>query len=639
MIRIDIEQRLSARQPVRLEEMYLPRFPELNAASESVLALILHEFAARRRHEPDLPLVDYLERFPKYRNELLRQIRTSDGRSHIQRNGGASSGADGAGLEPGKCLGSYELLARIGNGGMGTVFRARHQVLGKEFALKVLVEGRTNDPQAQARFLREIKAVGGLEHPNLVKASDAGEIRRILFLVTELLDGLNLAELTKQLGTWPVAAACEAMRQAASGLQHAHEKGWVHRDVKPSNPMLTRGGVVKVLDLGLVLLRGEANEEPLTQPGAGMMGTPAYVAPEQKDNSHRVDVQADLYSLGSTLYFLLTGKPPLFDAANPTHGLAKHRSDVPAELAMVVTRLLARRPEDRYATAAEVSAALAPFAGDVRLERLLDGEADVPSPAVSPSPQGSRSASPAALGKSTTPRLSRRQWLGMTGGLLTVGGFGTVTWWGLHRARTGAKAANGVSPDGLSIRALRVRRFADMGEKLIHYGELGRETFRTHFRDLVEVNAELSESAYAYLLAFNPTDKADDQIQLCCPNDKQSSPGPCQQLTYPPDGGRFSLSDGVGLQVFALVVSRQPLPAYEEWRSRAPAFTWKKTKATSGFVWRDDGRQLERLVGPDDNRGEVIASKEVAMLKELGHWLRSASQIEAVALVAFAVDR
>jgi serine/threonine protein kinase len=324
---------------------------------------------------------------------------------------------------------------------MGTAFRARHQVLGTEFALKVLLDGRARDPQARARFLREIKAVGGLEHPNLVKATDAGEIRGILFLVTELLDGMNLDELTKQLGSWHVAAACEAMRQAAVGLQHAHEKGWVHGDVKPSNLMLTRAGVVKVLDLGLALLRGEANEKLLTQPGAGMMGTLAYVAPEQTENSHQVDVQADLYSLGSTLFFLLAGRPPLRDAANPTQGLAQHRSDVPAELARVVTRLLARRPQGRYATAAEVAAALAPFVGEIRLERLLGGEAGLPLPAASPLPREALSLSPASFGKSTTPRLSRRQWLGISGGLLAVVGVGTVTWWWRP---------------GLTIRALQV---------------------------------------------------------------------------------------------------------------------------------------------------------------------------------------
>jgi serine/threonine protein kinase len=420
LIRIDIERRLSAGEPVRLEELYLPRFPELHAAPENVVALILHEFGVRRRQEPDLPLVDYLERFPRYRNELLGQVLTSDGRPIPQRDGGAPAGGSGgveeAALQPGKCLGSYELLARLGNGGMGTVFRARHQVLGTEFALKVLLGGRARDPQARARFLREVRAVGGLEHPNLAKATDAGEIGGILFLVTELLDGMNLKELTEQRGCWPVAAACEAMRQAAVGLQRAHEKGWVHGDVKPSNLLLTRAGVVKVLDLGLALLRGAADEALLTQPGAGMTGTPAHVAPEQTENSHQVDVQADLYSLGSTLFFLLAGRPPGRDAANPTLGLARHRSDVPAELARVVTGLLARRPQDRYATAAEVAAALAPFAGDIRLERLLGGESGVPSPAASPSPREALSLSPASFGKSTTPRLSRRQWLGISGG-------------------------------------------------------------------------------------------------------------------------------------------------------------------------------------------------------------------------------
>jgi serine/threonine protein kinase len=640
LIRIDIEQRINARQRVRLEEMYLPRFPELNVAPDRIVALIVHEFDVHRRYEPDLPLTDYLERFPTYRNEIPRQILTTDGQSNVQRNGQAppssSSRADRPALQAGDCLGCYELMEKIGNGGMGAVFRVRHQVLGKEFALKALHDGQAQDPQARTRFLREIKAVGGLEHPNLVRATYAGEVQGVLFLVTELLDGVNLEELTKQLGSWPVAAACEAIRQAALGLQHAHEKGWVHRDIKPSNLMLTTDGVLKVLDLGLALLRGDANEEPLTQPGAGMMGTLPYVAPEQKENSHQVDVQADLYSLGSTLFFLLAHRPPLRDAENPTRGLAKHRSDVPAELAIVLTRLLARRPQDRYATAGEVALVLAPFAGDIWLERLLGGETGGPSPAASPSSPEPGSASPVPFGKGTTRRLHRRKWLGVTGGLVALGGFAVVSWRRLHRGRTDGDTD---SPAELSLRALQLRRFADLGKNHTPYGELGRETFRTNFGDLVEVNAELSESAYAYLLAFNPTNKADDQIQLCWPEDKQSRPEPRQQLAYPPEGGRFCLNDGVGLQVFALVASRQPLPAYDEWRRQTPAFSWQRTKATSGFVWRGDGRQLERLVGPDDDRGEVIASKEVAILNELSRWLRSAPQVEAVTLVAFAVNQ
>jgi hypothetical protein len=184
LIRIDIERRLSTGEPVRPEEMYLPRFPELHAAPEKVVALILHELGVRRSHEPDLPLEEYLERFPRYRNELLRQVLTSAGRTITQRDGGApASGSDGAeetALQPGKCLGSYELLEKLGNGGMGTVFRARHQVLGKGFSLKVLLDGRAQDQQARARFLREIQAVGGLEHPNLVKATDAGEVGGVL---------------------------------------------------------------------------------------------------------------------------------------------------------------------------------------------------------------------------------------------------------------------------------------------------------------------------------------------------------------------------------------------------------------------------------------------------------------------------
>jgi serine/threonine protein kinase len=304
----------------------------------------------------------------------------------------------------GRLLGEYRLLERIGRGGMGQVFRALHLRLDKLVALKVLPSDRFGDPQAVARFEREMRAVGRLDHPNIVLARDAGEVDGIHFLVMELLDGVDLAALVRKSGPLDVAIACEMIRQAASGLQHAHERGLVHRDIKPSNVMLTTSGIVKLLDLGLALIRDPSSPQVATMDGA-MMGTTDYMAPEQWSDSHRVDIRADLYSLGCTLYVLLTGEPPFANATHPTTvakmtahlnepppSIRSRRGEVPEELVLILDRLLAKNPADRFATPGELAVALAPLASSEGLRRLLDPNrvesepesAPVPPPSTGP---------------------------------------------------------------------------------------------------------------------------------------------------------------------------------------------------------------------------------------------------------------
>jgi eukaryotic-like serine/threonine-protein kinase len=280
-------------------------------------------------------------------------------------------------------LGQYRLLEVLGRGGMGVVYKALHVRLHKEVALKLLPAARLCDAAA-ARFRRETTAAGSLRHPNVVEATDADEADGYLFLVMELLDGWDLARLVRAHGLLPVADACEAARQAALGLQAAHERGLVHRDVKPSNLLLTTAGVVKLLDLGLARLdRGPTGEDSLTDTGL-VIGTADYMAPEQAQDPHGVDIRADLYSLGCTLYRLLTGQPPFGGPAydSPTKKLSAHarapvpplpaqRRDVPPGLRAVLERLLAKDPADRFTTPAEVAEALAPFAAGAALAELL----------------------------------------------------------------------------------------------------------------------------------------------------------------------------------------------------------------------------------------------------------------------------
>ncbi len=285
-------------------------------------------------------------------------------------------------------LGEYRLLAKLGEGGMGAVYKALHTRLDKIVALKLLPERQETNDWAISRFEREMKAIGRLNHPNVIQAYDARQIGTTRFLVTEYVDGIDLGELLRRRGPLPLAAACELVRQAALGLQAAHELGLVHRDVKPSNLMLTRHGQVKVLDLGLARLQSSRVPPGELTSSGQIMGTADYMAPEQVSDSHRVDIRADIYSLGCTLYKLLTGEVlfggPEYESpfekmsaqvlkAPPP--LRRLRPDAPAALTAVVERMLAKKPADRYATPAEVAAVLGPLTAGNDLGALWDEEA------------------------------------------------------------------------------------------------------------------------------------------------------------------------------------------------------------------------------------------------------------------------
>ncbi|HEY1187496.1 MAG TPA: serine/threonine-protein kinase [Gemmata sp.] len=288
-------------------------------------------------------------------------------------------------------LGPYRLGEPLGRGGMGTVYRGEHVRLKKAVAVKVLDTALVRDSRAVARFQREMEVVGRIDHPNVVRATDAGEVDGFHFLVMELIDGKTFAGLITARGPLPVAEACELTRQAALALQGAHEHGLVHRDIKPSNLMLSATGQVKLLDLGLARLRfGGADE--LTRAGE-VMGTAEYMAPEQWAETNTVDIRSDLYALGCTLFALLTGEPPYPGSGpgsflrlmcahkqNPVPAIADRRADVPPALNDLLTRLLAKDPADRPPTPAAVAAELAPLARGADLARLpVPGLKNVPS--------------------------------------------------------------------------------------------------------------------------------------------------------------------------------------------------------------------------------------------------------------------
>ena len=283
-------------------------------------------------------------------------------------------------------LRDYELLQPLGQGGMGTVYRARHQRLDKLVALKLLPARRMQDHGAVARFQREMRAIGQLDHPSIVRATDAGEVDGNHFLVMELVDGADLGRMVRQTGPLKIPEACEVIRQAATGMQHAHQRGIVHRDLKPSNLMLTSRGTVKILDLGLALLgtNSAGTMDELTTVGQ-LMGTLDFMAPEQFGDCHTVDQLVDVYSLGATLYKLISGFAPYSGDEYRTplqklKGLAtadvvdirERNPDVPAALADVLMRALAREPDERIGSAEELATLLEGHAANVDLQKTWE---------------------------------------------------------------------------------------------------------------------------------------------------------------------------------------------------------------------------------------------------------------------------
>lgn len=267
-------------------------------------------------------------------------------------------------------LGPYRLLAKLGEGGMGAVYKAQHEHLEKLVAIKVLPKAAMNDKAAVDRFRREMKAVGRLHHPNIVTAHDAGEHRGVHFLVMEYVEGSDLSSLVKKQGPVPIDKATSYILQAARGLAFAHSKGIIHRDIKPANLLVDDEGTIKILDMGLARLDGDNAskdaKDGLTQTGQ-VMGTVDYMAPEQAFDTHRADAKADVYSLGCTLFRIVTGKNA-FDGDTLVQKILAHRENaIPAlssphgpisdAVEMIYRRMMGKKPDERP-TMAEVVTAL-----------------------------------------------------------------------------------------------------------------------------------------------------------------------------------------------------------------------------------------------------------------------------------------
>jgi hypothetical protein len=325
-------------------------------------------------------------------------------------------------------IGKYRVLERLGAGGMGSVYLCEHKFMRRRVAVKVLPAAKAEDPSALERFYREARAVAALDHPNIVRAYDIDQDEKLHFLVMEYVDGTSLQEIVKKCGPMDVVRSAHYVRQAAVGLQHAHEAGLVHRDIKPGNLLVDRNGVVKVLDMGLARFFNDEADDLTKKHDENVLGTADYLAPEQALDSHAVDIRADIYSLGATFYFMLTGNTP-FNEGTVAQKLIWHqtrqpksvrslRPDVPEGIEAVINKMMAKDPAQRHQAPAELIEALAPWAQTAILPppahemprlcpaAMMAGQGELPAggPALAPAGAGPSSGARQAGPGSGAPR-------------------------------------------------------------------------------------------------------------------------------------------------------------------------------------------------------------------------------------------
>lgn len=265
-------------------------------------------------------------------------------------------------------LGKHKLLGHLGSGGMSSVYLAEHLVMKDKRAIKVLPKSKLGNNSYLERFQREAKAIASLNHPNIVRAFDIDNEKDTHYLVMEYVDGADLQSLVRKHGPLPYSVAADYIAQSARGLHHAHEAGLIHRDVKPANILVNKKGIVKVLDLGLALFSEDTDASLTMEYNDKVLGTADYLPPEQAINSHKIDSRADMYGLGCTLYFLLTGHAPFPDGSIPSRiikhqnsmppDIRKERPDCPGELDGVCVKMMQKDPKFRYANCLQVAEVL-----------------------------------------------------------------------------------------------------------------------------------------------------------------------------------------------------------------------------------------------------------------------------------------
>ncbi len=538
-------------------------------------------------------------------------------------------------------------MARLGSGGQAELFRVGDPLLARELALKL---GRrpfdADSPAERDDLVREARTLAALRHDGLVNVHTLGFLEDGRpYLVLDLVLGTNLDEHVGA-GRLDPRRAAEVVERLALVVEHLHACGVLHLDIKPRNVMIDEHGQPRLIDLGLARLRYAWAPEPDVPAG----GTPAYLAPEQAGGEvERVGRATDVFGLGGVLYFLLTGRA-LYEGASHDEVMAQARrgkygakaledAAAPQELKEICKQALALAPADRYSSAGALAIDLKGFreqekpnldrSGGVRRWVIAVGSAlaalvvlgaiwaMATRVLVGDAPRDANGA--AATDPPVAPSRS-------------VDGSGEGVVYGTD-ARSNPR-----------VRSFEIHRQPNGDEENFKQkspGILGRSTFAAHEGDELTVRAELSEPAHAYLIAFRP----DGTDELCDPDDESAWPPRKQQPGYPPpskSGERYGLAEGAGLYAFALVVSRKPLPPYDEWKRRVGPIPWSaRLPCEPGVVWRDDDAGLEPLVAgdPDEIRGKgVKAGGSGASVAKLASWLRGLPDVDVVTVEAFPVE-
>ncbi len=305
-------------------------------------------------------------------------------------------------------IGKYKVLERLGAGGMGSVYLCEHKLMRRRVAVKVLPTAKADDPSSLERFYREARAVAALDHPNIVRAYDIDQDDKLHFLVMEYVDGASLQEIIKKVGPMSVVRVAHYMYQSAMGLQHAHESaGLVHRDIKPGNILVDRTGVVKILDMGLARFFHDEEDILTKKYDENVLGTADYLAPEQALDSHGVDIRADIYSLGATFYFCLTGRTPftegtvaqklIWHQTRQPKAIRQVRPEVPEGLAGLIEHMMSKDPAQRPQTPQQVADALEPF-----VQNPIAPPPEVEMPRLSPAALGLTGTEASAPGSAPT---------------------------------------------------------------------------------------------------------------------------------------------------------------------------------------------------------------------------------------------
>jgi len=599
--------------------------PDLEAQRDERLAQALEEarVGLRERGAMDLPILQ--ARYPELAHELPQLVETISGLDRalaLCRAPGASCqatpvGAETVELVPApepKRFGRYLILGILGQGGMGSVYRGRDPKLERTVAIKVPhFKGREQAQEAaRKRFLREAQAAAAIRHPHVCAIFDVGEDDGVPYVVMDFLAGGSLDQRIPQTGIADCRQAVLWVRQIAEALEAVHAHGIIHRDLKPANILFNEKGHAVLTDFGLA--RPDQAGENLTADGA-VLGTPAYMAPEQASLTlGPVGPWSDLFSLGVVLYKMVAGRTPfaetrsavslLYQVAHETPPPPRQfRKDLDENLQAIIHKAISRKPEDRFTNAREFADAL---------EGWLENKSGPKSPAV----------------RLKKPRLGKRaaRWLAVAAALILVAAaiFYARPWQSDNTDPAPRSVANvrlGVVSWDLELyKPGKGTDIHPLGTLEAPGATLPRKNDRFSFK------AQFSEPAYPYLVAVNP----DGSRELLHP-EKGTSVQPVKEFRFPDSGNNYPYFDQEGFQALVLVVTRNELPAFQEWQPRVDPQAWKRSETEA--AWKFDGERIS----PMRTERVVLAPHGPPALSNLLTALQKLPDLAALRILAFPV--